>query len=311
MGQPAARLTSAVALDRFFEHYYRARPVQATFTGVHEYDHLLPDWSPEGLEATVSEMHALRTILGSARPDREALAFPDDVDLTLADAFLEIQIAEHESGHFIHRNPALWTGEAIFGLISLVTRPFAPIEVRLEAAIGRMRAIPAFLATATRVLQAAPVPWRARAVRECATAIPLLRDSLPRWWGAEKLPAQTIAAANGAAAEASDAFDAFSRWMQRALPEAPESAGCAGSDLLALLLRRGHWCTTPTPMLVQEARDALQDARALQKIADDRLLVAENQVRRIIVEEFPPIKQLRLRRRYLPADVRDPRPFSF
>lgn len=65
------------------------------------------------------------------------------------------------------------------------------------------------------------------------------------------------------------------------------------------------------PSLLQEARDALQDARALQKIADDRLLVAENQVRRIIVEEFPPIKQLRLRRRYLPADVRDPRPFSF
>ena len=120
---------------------------------------------------------------GNAAPGREAIAFPDYVDLTLADAFLEIQIAEHESGHFIHRNPALWTGEAIFGLIALVTRPFAPIDIRLDAAIGRMRAIPAFLATATRVLQAAPVPWRARAVRECATAIPLLRDSLPRWWG--------------------------------------------------------------------------------------------------------------------------------
>ena len=29
-------------------------------------DHLLPDWSPEGLEATVSEMKTLRTILGGA-----------------------------------------------------------------------------------------------------------------------------------------------------------------------------------------------------------------------------------------------------
>ena len=276
MGQPAARLTPVVALDRFFEHYYRARPVQATFTGMHEYDHLLPDWSPEGLEATVSEMKTLRTILGGApfdpstgsglspgaAPSREALAFPDEVDLTLADAFLEIQIAEHESGHFIHRNPALWTGEAIFGLIALVTRPFAPIDIRLDAAIGRMRAIPAFLATATRVLQAAPVPWRARALRECATAIPLLRDSLPRWWGAEELPAQTIAAANVAAAEASDAFNAFSTWVQRALPEASQSASRAGTDLLALLLRRGHWCTTATQMLVQEARDALEAERS-------------------------------------------------
>jgi hypothetical protein len=65
------------------------------------------------------------------------------------------------------------------------------------------------------------------------------------------------------------------------------------------------------PSYLQEAKEALQDARALQKIADDRLLVAENHVRRIILEEFPPIKQHKLRLRYLPADARDPRPFSF
>jgi hypothetical protein len=65
------------------------------------------------------------------------------------------------------------------------------------------------------------------------------------------------------------------------------------------------------PSYLQEAKEALQDARALQKIADDRLLVAENHVRRIILEEFPPVKQYKLRNRYLPADARDPRPFSF
>jgi hypothetical protein len=65
------------------------------------------------------------------------------------------------------------------------------------------------------------------------------------------------------------------------------------------------------PSYLQEAKEGLQDARALQKIADDRLLVSENHVRRIILEEFPPIKQHKLRSRYLPADLRDPRPFSF
>ena len=35
------------ALDAFFESYYRLRPVNATFTGVHDYDDRLPDWSPE------------------------------------------------------------------------------------------------------------------------------------------------------------------------------------------------------------------------------------------------------------------------
>jgi len=68
---------------------------------------------------------------------------------------------------------------------------------------------------------------------------------------------------------------------------------------------------TVRPASLQEARDALQDARALQKIADDKVLIAENHSRRIILEEFPPVKQHKLRMRYFPADVRDPRPFSF
>ena len=54
---------SDVALDRFFEHYYRRRPVNATFTGVHDYDDDLPDWSPDGIEQTVHEMTALRDSL--------------------------------------------------------------------------------------------------------------------------------------------------------------------------------------------------------------------------------------------------------
>src|SRR4030095_14801442 len=47
MGQPASGVT--VAPDRFFESYYRLRPVTATFTGLHQFDRLLPDWSLTGL----------------------------------------------------------------------------------------------------------------------------------------------------------------------------------------------------------------------------------------------------------------------
>lgn len=65
------------------------------------------------------------------------------------------------------------------------------------------------------------------------------------------------------------------------------------------------------PRVLQEAREALQDARALAKIADDRLMVAENHVRKIIHEEFPPRKQEKMRRKYLPDRVADNRPFSF
>ena len=64
------------------------------------------------------------------------------------------------------------------------------------------------------------------------------------------------------------------------------------------------------PRSVQEAGDALEDARALQKIADDQLLIARNHVRKIILEEYPPKRHEAMRRRYLPADAVEQKPFT-
>ncbi len=65
------------------------------------------------------------------------------------------------------------------------------------------------------------------------------------------------------------------------------------------------------PRHLQEAKDALQDARALAKIANDKILIAENHVRRVILEEFPPIKHDAMREKYLPNAARDQKPFTF
>ncbi len=65
------------------------------------------------------------------------------------------------------------------------------------------------------------------------------------------------------------------------------------------------------PRLLQEAKDALQDARALAKIANDKLMVAENQVRLIILDEYAPVRQEALRKKYLPDPARDKKPLSF
>jgi len=65
------------------------------------------------------------------------------------------------------------------------------------------------------------------------------------------------------------------------------------------------------PRHLQEAKDALGDARALAKIANDKVLIAQNHVRRVIYEEYPPARQEALREKYLPPQERDKRPFSF
>jgi hypothetical protein len=64
------------------------------------------------------------------------------------------------------------------------------------------------------------------------------------------------------------------------------------------------------PRRLEETAGAVQDAKALLKIAGDQVLVAENHVRKIIVEEFPPKCHERMRSRYLPRERTDAKPFS-
>lgn len=64
------------------------------------------------------------------------------------------------------------------------------------------------------------------------------------------------------------------------------------------------------PRLVEEARGRLEDAQALLKIADDQVLVARNQVRTIIVEEYPPKRHEAMRRRLLPDAAGENKPFT-
>ena len=55
------------------------------------------------------------------------------------------------------------------------------------------------------------------------------------------------------------------------------------------------------PRALAEKKEQLEDARSLDKIACDKILVAQNHVRRVIFEEFPPAKHEQLRSKFLPA----------
>ena len=260
------------ALDRFFGTFFRLNPVTATFAGAHQHDDRLPDWSPAGLEAAVAAMRRLRQDLAAAPPARTPGATSAaQIDYLLADACLEIQAAEIEGRHFHRANPALFTGEAVFGIVSLITRRFAPFGDRLRSVTARLEAIPSFFDQARRSLApgGAPAAWVARAVRECEGARVLLSSGLDLWLADEASRAAVDAygpgfdplrAARQAARRALAAFDAFAAGLKAAAP-APGSAYACGGDLFDLLLARGHWTGESRASLLAEARAAF-DARA-------------------------------------------------
>jgi hypothetical protein len=281
------------AIDDFFTHYYSRRPVNATFTGVHAYDDHLPDWSPDGLAAMDDEMRSLGEALANEYPAPTSPAAlrnsPDLLDAELARGFLEIQRAENSSLHGARGNPALWTGEAVFSIVALMIRDFAPIEQRLEHAERRMEQLAAFLMrpvakpvytleTDTTVAAwevpslddapftldpRAPIPaaWRDRALRDCAGADVLLSSGFERWVASAPLTPHRRAQLTRVSQQARVRFNVFSERLRRH-PEATESVMSCGPDLFDLYLSRGHFCPRSRSDLLAEVRERFDAERA-------------------------------------------------
>jgi hypothetical protein len=233
---PAATDDPASAwLDDFFALYYRSRPVNATFIGVHDYDHLLPDAAPDALARLGAEEDALL-----AREATLPLAAPGSasaIDRRLAVGHLRIQQWERDSGHGWRGNPCWYTGEAIFGVIALFLRPFAPLPTRVTAAIARLDAVPVLLDQGRANLRAAPAAWIARAIDECDGALAFCRGGLAIL---ARVAGDDGGALLAAGERATAAFAAFQRWLRDDLRRVATADYACGAAALDLLIREGH-----------------------------------------------------------------------
>lgn len=254
---------SDVTLDAFFELFYRLRPVTATFAGLHVRDHSLPDFSPEALQSARDEITEMRRRLADAgygvlHSDELRTRDWRAIDGALADAVLEVQLAEDESKHFVRGNPSIATGEALFSIVALAAAEETAIEPRVEAAVSRLRAFPAFLHGARRTLGEGDMPsaWRDRAMRECEGGLLLLAD-IAGWPVSGGASVSLCRDLQEAATHAAAAVEWFRSYLA-GLGAAPVNRYALGHSSLALLVRRGHWCDVPIERLRHEARAALE-----------------------------------------------------
>jgi hypothetical protein len=232
-------------LDRFFDEYYRRHPVNATFIGCHEHDHRLPDLSETDADALLAAADSVPA---------EEMTPVEKIDFELARGHLEIERWERASGRFHELNPACFTGEAVFGVFSLLLREFAPREERYRKAAERLAAIPGFLERGKRSLRATPPVWAARALRECEGALDFLDQGMKRLAGSGVL--------SRPAAEARHAFASFHDYLERGLEAAEAGDHACGEEAFDLLLRKGHFLEESASEICARAREGLRRSEA-------------------------------------------------
>ena len=223
-------------LERFFAHYYAARPVNATFIGVHDHDHALPDFAPSATARHLAEMRQLQAEL--AEIPTADLGTHRRHDGLIAAGYLELQIMEDALPQFPRGNPAVYTSEGVFSILSLFLRDAEPFSDRVEAAISRMRALPEFLTQARTNVSSAPVAWTDHALQEARASAAYFGTGLPRLAAELDITNPWFLRA---AAIARDAFLEHATWLDETLRLHQSDAFSCGREAFDRYLSLGHF----------------------------------------------------------------------
>jgi hypothetical protein len=183
----------------------------------------------------------------------------ESLDRKLAEGFLRIQGWEYGSQHFQQGNPCVYTGEAAFGILSLLRRPFAPLAERLEAVTARIGGIPALLAQGRTALDAAPAPWIERAVDECRGILALLQDGLPQLLAEHGLEHTDLLAA---ATNATRATAEFQHWLETELSRSDDTQCACGEEAFDRYLRYGHFLPQSAQEIAAYAEAQIEECAA-------------------------------------------------
>jgi uncharacterized protein (DUF885 family) len=141
--------------EEFVEVSLRKHPVDATRAGIHDYDSLLPDDSPEGFQDRATWLRSMEQRLVASVPWGE-LPTGQRVDYALMRSAIAAARADLEEIHAPARDPVRYPETAMTGVFLLVTRAFAPLEERKEAILARLMGIPDYLEAAQANLRQVP-----------------------------------------------------------------------------------------------------------------------------------------------------------
>lgn len=134
-----------IDLERSYTFWsFSQEPTSATDAGIHTYDEQLADYSAAAQAAQMRRLQVYRNELAALQPPADAGAHAR-VDYLLIRSNIEADWWDRVVLRGLQRNPSIYEGECSNGIFSIVKRQYASDEVRLRAAIARLRACPRVL----------------------------------------------------------------------------------------------------------------------------------------------------------------------
>ena len=222
-------------IHEFLEAGWIQDPVTATRMGIHTYDHLWADRTPDAMAAWGQTLHRLQQRF--EQTDTAGLTRSQQLDRQWALAVLDHLQVEHEL-RLWQRSPQAIVQDVGAGLHSLLIGDFAPVEVRLESVLARLKALPEVLQAARQTLLWEEIPpvWIETSIPNAHATQHFLGKEVPQ--AALDVPAlaeEFVVACHGAAQAMAD----FERFLQAHSSKA-RGRYAIGREYFDRILQRFH-----------------------------------------------------------------------
>ncbi|MDQ2680326.1 MAG: DUF885 domain-containing protein [Candidatus Eremiobacteraeota bacterium] len=240
----------------YFNAGFKTQPSTATQVGLHSYDYRLDDMSAAAFRARLALDEQYLAKLNAL--DTATLSADTALDRTLLiNAIKDDQLLTGTLAQWKH-NPDIYTSTASGAVFSLVSRDFAPLDVRMNDVISRERAIPGLFAQAKANTTSVDSATKLIAYQDALGAVDFFMTTVPSAFSSVK-DAKLQAALKSTTFASTAAVKSYAAWIKRLKPS---GSFAIGSDAYRKRLEYEDALAMPLPQYLAVGQRALDDSRA-------------------------------------------------
>lgn len=253
--------------DEIIDSLMERWPVLATQLGVHEQDQLLADYDEQSIwdfhERLEIKLEELRDF------NKESFGKEAEIDYILLKQLLKSIIRDHKVNLTYQKNPNNYLDEVFSGIMSLIMKDYAPINIRLKAALERMKQVPELFAQAKKNLVPERVPpiWVDLSLQQLKMAPGLFTELLPGI-ADQEVPGLKDEFANYGEQAARAAVD-FQSYLKDELGNKAKGDFAVGEEYFNKLLKENHLVDYNAAELLEIGEEIFAETElALKKLAE-------------------------------------------
>ena len=256
---PAAQRVSADGSPQTFDFlsnqyfsdvYFKYSPTTGTQAGLHQYDTQLEDYSSAGIQKQTAALHVYEKKIEAIDPSALDASVAADRDILLnsiRSSLLTLEVIRPWE-----KNPDTYSSGVTNSIFVIMERPYAPLNIRLKAAVEREKLIPQVLLEARKNLKNPPKIYTEVALEQIDGLVSFFQNDVPSAF-ADATDVPTKAAFAKSNAVVVEAFKSYAAWMKADL--LPRSSGDyrLGADIFAKKLAYDEMVDIPLDRLLQIA----------------------------------------------------------